>query len=105
MPILPGDSPGLATEQIKRIREPRLKGMWDPRREVGLAYKQALGLPQPVAWDVYMAYAPEVKWTGDYPPPPAFWLSQHELADEVHFMTSTKLEMATGALLHETGVR
>ncbi len=34
-----------------------------------------LGLNR-TAWDVYLLYAPGVKWIGDQPPMPTFWMHQ-----------------------------
>jgi hypothetical protein len=28
------------------------------------------------AWDVYLVYAPGVRWEGDTPPTPTFWMHQ-----------------------------
>lgn len=101
-PIIPSDAPANAREQLASLRtEPRLKGWWDARREIGTAFARTLRFPQRVAWDVYLVYPPGVQWTGSLPPVPLYWLSQHEVPDEAHFFEPKKLEMAVGDLLYQ----
>ena len=53
----------------------RLVQRWDGDRAAGNLIAKRLGLNR-TAWDVYLLYAPGVKWIGDQPPMPTFWMHQ-----------------------------
>ena len=44
------------------------------------SYDSVLGLHED-AWDVYMIYGADARWTGVTPPAPAFWMHQLGSAD------------------------
>jgi hypothetical protein len=46
------------------------------------AFQTVLGLGSD-AWDVYLLYGPGVRWDGDLPPRPDFWMHQLEEADRL----------------------
>ena len=48
---------------------------WDPERYLGDLYSRTLGLNS-IAWDVYLLYPPGVRWDGENPPHPTFWMHQ-----------------------------
>jgi hypothetical protein len=48
---------------------------WDADGTLAKAYRARLGLGED-AWDVYLLYGPNARWTGDQPPTPDFWMHQ-----------------------------
>jgi copper chaperone CopZ len=75
LPMLPGDSESAAGAQAGRFVDARVVQQWDGERASGKLVAKALGL-KGNAWDVYLLYAPGVKWTGETPPAPTFWMHQ-----------------------------
>jgi periplasmic mercuric ion binding protein len=79
LPMLPSDSKESAGAQAASFVDGRLMQQWDGDRASGNLLAKTLGL-KGSAWDVYLLYAPGVKWTGDQPPAPTFWM--HQLREE-----------------------
>jgi copper chaperone CopZ len=79
LPMLPSDSKDAAGAQAASFVDGRLMQQWDGDRASGNLLAKTLGL-KGAAWDVYLLYAPGVKWTGDQPPAPTFWM--HQLREE-----------------------
>ena len=75
LPMLPSDSKDSAGAQAASFVDGRLMQHWDGDRASGNLLAKTLGL-KGSAWDVYLLYAPGVKWTGDQPPAPTFWMHQ-----------------------------
>lgn len=59
------------------MTDPRVTHYFDPEQRVGEAYREFFDLPFP-AWDVWMLYAPGVRWDEPEPPPPTWW--EHQLS-------------------------
>lgn len=74
------DSGEAARSKVEAFTDKRVVHAWDPERRLGDLYAMALKL-RSVAWDVYFLYAPGVRWTGEEPPKPTFWM--HQLPTEV----------------------
>ena len=49
---------------------------WDARQLLGVEVARSLGVPQWVAWDVYLFYGSDAEWTEVGLPPPAAALAQ-----------------------------
>ena len=79
LPMLPSDSRESAGAQAASFVDGRLMQHWDGDRASGNLLAKTLGL-KGSAWDVYLLYAPGVKWTGEQPPTPTFWM--HQLREE-----------------------
>lgn len=79
LPMLPSDSKESAGAQAAGFVDGRLMQQWDGNRASGDLLAKTLAL-KGSAWDVYLLYAPGVKWTGDQPPAPTFWM--HQLREE-----------------------
>ena len=79
LPMLPSDSKDSAGAQAASFVDGRLMQQWDGDRASGNLLAKTLGL-KGAAWDVYLLYAPGVKWTGEQPPAPTFWM--HQLREE-----------------------
>jgi len=64
------------------ITDSRMYNFWDPNMLLGKLYKTPLDLDKGYlgAWDVYLIYKAGVKWQGDVPPAPTFWM--HKLGDD-----------------------
>lgn len=80
LPMLPSDSREAAGAQAARFVDQRLMQEWDGDRASGNLMAKTLAL-KGSAWDVYLLYAPGVKWTGEQPPPPTFWMHQLRAED------------------------
>jgi hypothetical protein len=75
LPILSADSAPFAVRQAEEFDDRRVIQRWDSGRRIGNAFARRLNL-RGTAWDVYLLYAPGVKWEGDAPPAPTFWMHQ-----------------------------
>lgn len=80
LPMLPSDSKEAAGAQAASFVDQRLVQQWDGDRSSGNLMAKTLAL-KGSAWDVYLLYAPGVKWTGDEPPAPTFWMHQLRAED------------------------
>lgn len=75
LPMLPSDSEQAAGAQAGSFVDSRVAQRWDGARASGALPAKTLGL-KGSAWDVYLVYAPGVRWTGHEPPAPTFWMHQ-----------------------------
>ena len=80
LPMLPSDSKEAAGAQAASFVDQRLVQQWDGDRASGNLMAKTLAL-KGSAWDVYLLYARGVKWTGEQPPPPTFWMHQLRAED------------------------
>lgn len=78
VPMLPPDDVDAAASWTHLWADDRVKHWWDGTRELSRLFQNALGLHGP-AWDVYLLYRPGIRWEGEVPPAPAFWM--HQLPD------------------------
>jgi hypothetical protein len=103
-PMRERDSPVSAAQQALTVQDARISQGWNENREVGKLFAEALKLHD-IAWDVYVAYEPGIKWKGQWPPSPTFWMHQLEGADPELLLCKdpTRLEAEVGKLLHQTG--
>jgi len=76
LPMLPSDSKEAAGAQAASFIDDRLVQQWDGERASGKLLAKTLHLKSD-AWDVY----PGVKWSGDEPPTPTFWMHQLHAED------------------------
>ena len=81
-PVLAGDSFEAAQEARSLVPDPRALHYWDGDQALGLAYGKVLELPRgrELAWDIYFAYAAELKWNGTLPSP-SDWVHQLGMDD------------------------
>jgi copper chaperone CopZ len=75
LPMLSGDNVNAAQIQAGSFTDRRVVQRWDEHRLAGAEFSKTLKLKGD-AWDVYLLYAPGVKWTGATPPAPTFWMHQ-----------------------------
>ena len=76
-PMRSDDSPAAATQQAEKVRDTRIWQGWNGNKNVGDLFGKTLDL-HATAWDVYLLYKPGIKWEGQDPPRPTFWM--HQLA-------------------------
>jgi hypothetical protein len=79
LPMLPTDTQQYAGAQAGSFVDSRVSQQWDGERTSGALLAHTLGL-KGTAWDIYLLYAPGVRWSGDQPPTPTFWM--HQLREE-----------------------
>jgi hypothetical protein len=53
----------------------RAQHFWDAPGVLVRAYRDRLRLSED-AWDIYLLYGPEARWTGELPPEPLYWSHQ-----------------------------
>jgi hypothetical protein len=64
-----------------RASDARIRQLWDERGLELTVFRAPLRLTQD-AWDVYLVYAPGVRWPGAIPPAPSYFMHQLDaLAD------------------------
>ena len=103
-PMQERDSPVTAAQQALTVQDARIFQGWNENREVGKLFAEALKLHD-IAWDVYLAYEPGIKWKGQRPPSPTFWMHQLEGVDPKLLLCEnpTRLKAEVGKLLHQRG--
>jgi mercuric ion transport protein len=76
VPMKPKDSPQTAWLESEKLKDERIsiRG-WDGKRQIGNLFAKPLKLSY-TAWDVYLIYAPGIKWAGKQPPKPSYWMHQ-----------------------------
>ncbi len=75
-PILGTDKRGVAVRAASLIPDSRARHYWVDDRSVGHMFKDAIGLKNEAAWDVYLLYPAGTRWTSEPPVPDYF---QHQL--------------------------
>jgi hypothetical protein len=80
-----------AIESRGLIPDPRVRHYWDGNQDVGNALAPVLKTQMSMAWDVYVAYRPGVKWESS-PPEPAEWLHQKPSEGPARYLSGAKLE-------------
>lgn len=76
-PILRSDTEASAKRAPSLLPDPRVAHFWVASRDVGRMFQPAIALKTEPAWDVYLVYAPGVRW-GDAVPVPDYF--QHQLS-------------------------
>ena len=75
-PILRTDDERSARKAAALFPDKRVKNYWVATRDVGEAFQTAIDLTTEPAWDVYLVYAPGVRWEKGEPPRPEFFMHQ-----------------------------
>lgn len=105
-PMLQGDSPAAASKQAETVQDSRIFQGWNERKNLGQLFGETLGMhgSDNVAWDVYLLYKPGIKWEGQQPPPPTFYMHQlTELNPKLLLCADpTELSLQVGKLLGQT---
>lgn len=105
-PMLQGDSPVTAARQAAAVQDPRIFQGWNESKNLGQLFGGTLGMhgSDSVAWDVYLLYKPGIKWEGQQPPPPTFYMHQlAELNPKLLLCADpTELSLQVGKLLGQT---
>ncbi len=75
LPMMRNDSAERARVEAAPFEGLSVVHAWDPDRQLGHLFTEALGLESTV-WDFYFLYASGVRWEEDEPPQPTFWMHQ-----------------------------
>lgn len=75
IPMLSGDSSAAIEQTAAEFRRDGMQRFADPDRTVGKLVADSLGGFKTVAWDIYLFYSPDGKWTDELPEPTE-WLHQ-----------------------------
>ncbi len=75
LPMMPKDDLDFARGEADDIGDRAVAHAWDPESELGGLYSKTLNL-RGTAWDIYLLYAPGIRWEEDEPPQPSFWMHQ-----------------------------
>ena len=89
IPILEKDNIEAVLPSVKFLCDKRFTHLYDQHQKVGKAIANSVGWTGKVAWDIYLFYKPNAKWT-DIPPSPSHWM--HQLSDN----WATKEKYRTG---------
>lgn len=92
LPWVYGDSRDLAGIMAASLQDPRVEHLWDGGAELSKSFTRALNARLDV-WDVYMVYAPGVKWEGQFPPRPDFFM--HQLPEKYGLDPASHLDSKT----------
>lgn len=74
--MLEADDLGAALAQEALFQDGRITQYWDGERVLGRLVARTLKLAAPIAWDIYLLYAPGKTWKGENMPAPDFWMHQ-----------------------------
>ena len=72
---------------LKAVPDDRATHYWDGGGLLMRGYSPVLALPtfngtRMNAWDLYMIYGPESRWTAVLPPKPEYWMHQLFISDD-----------------------
>ncbi len=102
------DEPTLQKNGLKessRLSDSRAIHYIDPRGFSGKEYSSILNFPyHSPAWDVYMAYAPSIRWE-DHAPTPDDWMYQGEGLDRSRLLDGRKMAQQVQKLLASTSAK
>jgi hypothetical protein len=88
--MLASDDLDAALAQEALFQDERVSQYWDGERALGRLVSQTLKLAAPVAWDIYLLYAPGAMWKSERMPSPDFWM--HQLSERPDlFLDPTRL--------------
>ncbi len=75
LPMMRNDSVERARMEAAPFEGLQVVHAWDPKRQLGHLFTKTLKLHSTV-WDFYFLYASGVRWEGNEPPQPTFWMHQ-----------------------------
>lgn len=82
LPMKPKDNAQTAQLESDKLKDERISVRgWDGKRSIADLFAKPLKL-RGTAWDVYLIYAPGIKWEGAEPPQPTYWMHQLQAADQ-----------------------
>lgn len=87
------DSLESAAGVASAVADPRLTVFHDPHKRAGLAVAHCLGWTKHVAWDTYLIYRGDARWTTEGMPSPDVWY--HQLKDRDAWKQTAQCEVGT----------
>lgn len=81
------------------VTDSRALQYWDASGWLGDAYGRVLKTPGS-AWDVYLLYRRGIRWTGELPPKPDYWMHQLSGVTDAPHLDPAVLLRHVEALLH-----
>jgi len=91
--MLPFDNVATANAVAWTMKSPRVRQFHDPHKLTGKAIARSLGVPDKVAWDIYLFYSQGAGWN-DALPLPMTWAHQlgtGDWADPARYRTGNDL--------------
>jgi hypothetical protein len=76
IPMLEDDSVAAANEAAIIFRDVQISQFWDARQKLGKEVALSVGVPERIAWDIYLFYPRGVEWSGGGAPRPEVALAQ-----------------------------
>ncbi len=101
LPMMPKDDFDFARGEADDMGDGIMAHAWDPERELGGLYSRTLNL-QGTAWDIYLLYVPGIRWEGNEPPQPSFWMHQlpaDQGAPQELLLNSSRIHVELKALM------
>ena len=96
LPVRPTDNLSAAQAEAQNSKDQRITELWNEDLSVDAAFMQTLKLKR-TAFDVYLIYGPQSKWSKAAPPPPKFWMHQRSPrsgADQSNHLNAKRLKQA-----------
>jgi len=94
MPVLERDDLLAAREATSLLADSRVRHYWDGQRALGYPLGRTLQLKESqLAWDVYLVYGREAKWTSGSLPPPQDWMHQLSVEGPERTLVGEELAM------------
>lgn len=75
IPMLSGDSPAAIEQAAAEFSRDGMQQFADPGRTVGQLVADSLGGSDSIAWDIYLFYGPDTRWTDELSEPTE-WVHQ-----------------------------
>jgi hypothetical protein len=97
IPALPADDYDAAAKSMSLIPDRRARHYWDGSQALGEAFSPVLRIRARMAWDVYLLFDPDARFSGPLPEPRVF-LHQIGGEDPERQLSEEKLESAILAL-------
>ena len=97
--MLPDDTKAAARASAGIIVDRRVRHFHDPQQRLGAAIADGLGWEGQIAWDIYLFYGKDSRWTEGLPAPVDF---MHQLIWEpTHFRTGDDLAKGLGEAMQK----
>jgi hypothetical protein len=104
LPVLDADTEEKAAESASKIVDARARHLWNPDLSLSVEASRSLRISAQLeqAWDVFLVFGPDVRWTEPHMPAPSAWM--HQLNDkDPRLLTPEGLTRIVRALLPEPG--
>ena len=102
-PFLRQDSEGMAERAKQLLPDPRVRHYWDERKRIAVGLVPVLHSAPNLGWDVYLLYAPGVRWERKdlRPPEPTVYMHRKRSREQGIFLSGSLMRKRVGELLKD----